>query len=522
MANLSNIEQVSKGNQFQNMSVVWLLDQWVERQPDKDFIVWAPFEGEPCSWTYQQLADDAKRFASGLVERGIQDGDFVLIHLDNSPEFLIAWFGCAYIGAIPVTTNTRSTSDNMKHFCEVMQPVVAITQPSLHSVVSKACKSGTQLIVAGAEALPSNAEHFASIYSDSLLTVLPADHQRDFAVQFTSGTTSRPKPTLWTNANAMWGGKSMAFNMRLNQGDITLLYLPLFHANAQITLLSTLWTGGTVVIQPKFSASRFWDACVNHSITWVSMIPFAFKALSGRPVPEHQVRFMVGLERLPEIEQEFGTKTMALWGMTETMSACIVSDPDHPGPPGNIGRPSPFYGVEVRKDDGGLARPGEEGRLYIYGERGVTLFKEYYRHPKQTLSLFNERGALDTGDRIHIDDAGWMFYVSRTTDMLRIGSENVAALEIETAISETGLIMECAVIGQQHDMLGEVPVAFISLNKAGKQHEPNEVFALITQYCKEKIADFKVPVAIHIIDHFPRSTLDRISKKQLRERLISS
>ncbi|WP_165690314.1 AMP-binding protein, partial [Vibrio sp. 10N.261.45.E1] len=422
-------------------------------------------------------------------------------------------FGCAYIGATPVTTNTRSTSDNMKHFCEVMKPVVAITQPSLHSVVSKACKSGTQLIVAGAEALPSNAEHFASIYSDSPLTVLPADHQRDFAVQFTSGTTSRPKPTLWTNVNAMWGGKSMAFNMRLNQDDITLLYLPLFHANVQITLLSTLWTGGTVVAQPKFSASRFWDACVNHNITWVSMIPFAFKALSGRPVPEHQVRFMVGLERLPEIEQEFGTKTMALWGMTETISACIVSDPDHPGPPGNIGRLSPFYSVEIRKDDGNLATVGEEGQLYIYGERGVTLFKEYYHHPKQTLSSFDECGALNTGDRIRIDEAGWMYYVSRTIDMLRIGSENVAALEveIETTIVNSGLIMECTVIAQPHDMLGEVPVAFVSLNDAGKQQAPNEVITLMTQYCKEKIADFKVPVTIHITDDFPRSTLYRIS-----------
>ncbi|WP_163340550.1 AMP-binding protein [Desulfopila sp. IMCC35008] len=525
--NTTNKESyTAKLRAFHGMDVTWLLDQWVERQPDKTFVVWVPFEGEERRWSYAELASDAKRFAAGLHARGVGLGDFVLIHLDNSPEFLTAWFGCAYLGAVPVTTNTRSVPENVKYFAEVMKPLCAITQSSFAKMVRDACGEATNMVVAGdpttdgdTEAL--RAEPFAAVFTDAPLPSLPRDPERNFAVQFTSGTTSRPKPTVWTNANALWGGKTMSMNLRLRREDVTLIYMPLFHANAQISLLTALWSGGTVVVHPKFSASRLWGACAAHGVTWVSMIPFAFKALKGRPVPDHKVRVLMGLERLPDAEKEFGVQTMALWGMTETLSSCIVTDADNPGPAGTMGRPSPFYGVEVRKQDGTQAGPGEEGLLFIRGERGISLFKEYYQNAEATEGAFDASGALDTGDVVRIDEDGWMFYVTRDKDMLRVGGENVAALEIETAIGETGLVMECAVVAQKHYMLGDVPAAFVTLSDAGRELTEEELSSRIIAHCREQLADFKVPRSVHIIDEFPRSTLDRIAKNQLRERLPS-
>ncbi|WP_417674164.1 AMP-binding protein [Roseibium sp.] len=505
------------------MDVVWLLDQWAERQPYKTFLIWVPFDGAERSWTYAELARDARRFASGLHARGVGSGDFVLMHLDNSPDFLIAWFACAYLGAVPVTTNTRSVTENVNYFAEVMKPVCAITQPSLAKMVREACGPDTPMIVSGdagdfdADAL--DAAVFADVFGDGSVPDISTDCDRNFAVQFTSGTTSRPKPTVWTNANALWGGKCMAMNLRLRRDDVTLIYMPLFHANAQISLLTALWSGGTIVVHPKFSASRFWDTCAAYGVTWVSMIPFAFKALSGRPVPDHKVRTLIGLAHLPEAEKEFGVQTMALWGMTETLTACIVTDADHTGPAGTMGRPSPFYEVEVRKPDGTLAGPGEEGLLFIRGERGVSLFKEYYENPEKTEEAFDRSGALDTGDRVRIDEDGWMFFVTRDKDMLRVGGENVAALEIETAILETGLVMECAVVAQKHYMLGDVPAAFVSVSETGKGLSEEDLGNRIVAHCREKLADFKVPRSVHVVDDFPRSTLDRIAKNKLRDRL---
>jgi crotonobetaine/carnitine-CoA ligase len=515
----------SKYNEFSGMDVTWLLDQWVERQPDKTFVVWVPFEGEERRWSYAEFSDDVKKFAAGLKARGVGLGDFVLMHLDNSADFLIAWFGCAYLGAVPVTTNTRSVADNVRYFAEVIKPVCAITDPTFARIVRDAVGGGIPMIISGelaaADADALEAEPFADVFSDDLVPPLSADPTRNFAIQFTSGTTSKPKPTVWTNANAMWGGKSMAMNMRLRREDVTLIYMPLFHANAQLTLLTSLWAGGTVIVHPRFSASRFWDTCAAHGVTWVSMIPFSFKALKGRPIPEHKVRILLGLERLPDAEQEFGVQTLALWGMTETLSSCIVTDPDHSGPAGTMGRPSPFYDVEVRKPDGSLAGPGEQGLLYIRGERGVSLFKEYYENPEKTEEAFDDSGALDTGDIVRIDDDGWMYFVNRDKDMLRVGGENVAALEIETAIHATGLALECAVVAQKHYMLGDVPAAFIRPNEAGQALSEAELSEQILAHCRAVLADFKVPRSVHLVEDFPRSTLDRIAKAKLRERLPS-
>lgn len=521
---LSSDRTASKADAFLGMSVTWLLDQWVARQPDKTFVVWAPFDGDARRWSYAEMAREARRFAAGLHERGVGAGDFVLMHHDNGPEFLGAWLGCAYLGAVPVTTNTRSVTENVLYFAELMQPACAITQPSLAPLVREACGPDTPMIVTGDPATDYDAAALgaiplAEVFSDGPLPDLPADHLRNFAVQFTSGTTSRPKPTVWTHANALWGARTIVMNLRLRREDVTLLYLPLFHANAQVTFFSALWAGNTIVVHPRFSASRFWDTCAAHGVTWVSMIPFAFKALKGRPVPEHKVHTLIGLSRLPEAEAEFRTRTMALWGMTETGTAAIMTDADHPGPPGTMGRALPQYDVEIRKADGTMAGPGEEGLLYIRGERGVSLFKEYYQQPDKTADAFDASGALDTGDIVRIDAEGWLHFVNRDKDMLRVGGENVAALEIETVIADTGLVLECAVVAQKHHMLGDVPVAFVSVNAEGQALAEEDLRDRILSRCRENLADFKVPRAVHVVDDFPRSTLDRIAKNKLRDRL---
>ena len=184
-----------------------------------------------------------------------------------------------------------------------------------------------------------------------------------------------------------------------------------------------------------------------------------------------------------------------------------------------MGRPLPHYDVEVRKPDGSQAGPGEEGLLYIRGERGVSLFKEYYQQPEKTEDAFDASGALDTGDIVRIDKDGWLFFVNRDKDMLRVGGENVAALEIETAILDTGLILECAVVAQKHDMLGDVPVAFVTRTDAGRALTAEELTEQVLAHCRAKLADFKVPRAVFIEEDLPRSTLDRVAKAKLRDRL---
>ncbi|MBO6556178.1 MAG: AMP-binding protein [Pseudomonadales bacterium] len=513
----------SKELSFKGLDVPWMLERWASETPDKPMMIWEPFTGEPRTWTYSDFAQEARRFAQGLSNKGVNTGDFVIIHLDNSPEFMVAWFACAYLGAVAVSTNTRCVARDLEYFSEHTSAVCAITQPCFAEMISDACagvnfvactdnNTGEPAALPDRELVP-----FTEIYADNPIELRPADHMANLSVQFTSGTTSRPKAVLWSHANGLWAAKIGTAHLRLRQDDRTLIFLPLFHTNAQgWSMLPTIWSGGTFVLQPKFSGSRFWDVTKKYDLTWLSTIPFTLKAVMDQPVPDHNYRFMGVGAHIPPFEAHFKTKILGWWGMTETLTQGIVSDPDHRGVMGSMGRVAPEYDIQIRKPDGsGLAAPGERGLLHIRGVRGVSLFKEYYRNDEANEKAFDEHGWFDTGDIVMMDEDGNLFFSDRDKDMLKVGAENVAASEIESVINQTGWVSECAVVAQKHYMLDEVPVAFVIPLPGAEENLAEQII----DYCKVNLADFKVPVQVILVEALPRSTLEKIAKAELRSQL---
>ncbi len=505
--------------------IPWLLQQWAERTPDSCFLVWEPFTGATQRWTYQELLSDVVKLAGGLAELGVGYGDKVLIHLDNSPEFILSWFACAQLGAVAVSSNTRSVARDIRYFAEHAEVVGVITSPRFSQLITDSVNDLGFLVVTDNEAGEENPVPPGLDYQSWLQTIestfpcptRPAEAMADLGIQFTSGTTSRPKAVLWTHANALWGAQLNAAHMRLQSTDITLTFLPLFHTNAQsYSMLGTLWAGGTMVVQPKFSASRFWAISLKNRCTWCSMIPFVVKALAQQEVPaEHYFRFWAPAVHLQEVDEAFNVTTFGWWGMTETITHGIVGDPSHPGPDRNIGRASVGYDIKIVNSDGSATGPGQRGALFIRGERGVCLFKEYYKNPQATDESFDQDGWFATGDLIRIGEDGELFFSDREKDMLKVGAENVAASEIESIIDATGWVSECAVVGQRHSMLDEVPVVFV----IPAADAPDELKAAIIDTCKENLANFKVVRDVFVVDSLPRSTLEKIDKKTLRDGL---
>jgi len=521
---ISTIEKSHK-TVVEGRDVPWLLRQWVERSPDKTFLIWEPFDRETLTLTYAEFGAKVERVAAALHKNGISLGDKVMLHIDNSPEFLISWFACAHIGAVAVSTNTRSVARDMTYFADHAQIVAAITQPCFAKLVSDSAPNIKFLAVTDNDvgnpaSIPSEVAY--TPFADLLAETGPCptravDPFADLGVQFTSGTTSRPKAVLWTHANAIWGAQANVANMRLSRDDITLTVLPLFHTNAQsYSMLSSLWVGGTIVVQPKFSASRFWNIARRHNCTWSSLTPFCVKALLVQDPPsDHSFRFWGPGVRLPDVEEIYGIKTYGWWGMTETITQGIVGDIDQPGPALGIGRVAPGYDIEIRDPNGNYIKPGERGLLYIRGVRGVSMFKEYFRNPEANEKAFDADGWFETGDLIVMDEEGNLFFGDREKDMLKVGAENVAASEIETVVMETGWIQECAVVGQKHYMLDEVPVIFVIPNASAPENLKEEIINI----CKQNLADFKVVRDVVTIEDFPRSTLEKIAKNELRKRL---
>ena len=498
---------------------------------DHPYLVWRPFDGPRQVWTYSRFELRVARFAAGLQARGIRSGDRVLVHLDNCPEAVIAWFGCAWLGAVAVTTNARSSSDELRYFADHAQTVAGITQPKFVALVVRSCPALRWLAITtsdnGDDAggnRPGAADSFDSIDADpAKLAERPHDPLAPFSVQYTSGTTSRPKGVLWTHANALWGARINASHQDLGAADVHLVTLPLFHTNAQAySMLAAMWAGATAVVQPRFSASRFWPVSLEEGCTWASIVPFVTRALADLPVPKHSYRLWGSGICEPPDDLRFGVKTLGWWGMTETISHGSVGLAHLPNATMSMGLPAPEYQLRIDVD-GRSARVGESGDLLIHGVRGLSLFAEYLNNPAATANSFTSDGYFITGDRVTLGEAGWLYFADRAKDMLKVGGENVAASEVERVIALVAGVLEVAVVAKKHPMLDEVPVAFVrcALDVAVSPAASAALRTAVATSCAHALADFKQPREIRLVTELPRSTLEKVAKAELRRQLLA-
>ncbi len=516
-----------KNHPFEHFDIPALLAERARTRAEHPFIVWEPFDGPPQTWTYGEVAQVVEQVAAGLAARGIKAGDSLLVHLDNCPEIIFTWFASAKIGAVCVTTNARSAPDEMSYFAGHSGAVAGITQPKYADMMATACPDLKWIAVTASDNGEAPAPGPKTGFSGDSFEALkgdPADAPArapdplaDLCVQFTSGTTSRPKAVLWNHANGLWGARMCALHEDLRDTDVHLIHLPLFHTNAlNYSLLATLWAGGTAVILPRFSTSRFWDISLRNRCTWTSLVPFCSRALLDVEVPaEHHYRMWGNAFCAPPDDAHFGVKTIGWWGMTETITQGIVGSPHTENREMSIGRPSPAYEIAVVDDDGRATEPGGVGNLLIKGVLGLSMFVEYLGNPEATAGSIDEDGYFITGDKIAVHEDGFLTFSDRAKDMLKVGGENVAASEVERVILGMELAREVAVVGRADKMLDEVPVAFVLVD-GGVANAPPDFAEQVLAACREQLADFKVPREVRLVDDFPRSTIEKIAKNELR------
>src|SRR5690606_14792018 len=438
--------------------------------------------------------------------------------------------GCAWLGAVAVTTNARSSTDELAWFADDAAVVAGITQPRLVPVVAAACPRLRWLAVtatdngaAPATGAPAASEAFDAIDADpDRLPARPHDPLAPFSVQYTSGTTSRPKGVLWTHANALWGARVNAAHEDLRPDDVHMVTLPLFHTNAQAySMLATLWAGATAVVMPRFSASRFWPVSLEERCTWASIVPFASRALEAHEVPRaHHYRLWGSGVCEPPSDARFGVRTIGWWGMTETITHGSVGLVHLPNASLSMGRAAPEYEVRIVVD-GRDAEPGETGDFLVRGVRGLSLFAEYLNRPEATAESFDEEGWFITGDRVRLGENGWLYFSDRAKDMLKVGGENVAASEVERVIALVPGVLETAEAARRDAMPDVVPVAFLRVEPTTAEAR-SALLGAVRAACESSLADFKRPREYILVDDFPRATLEKIAKAELRRRLENS
>jgi crotonobetaine/carnitine-CoA ligase len=514
---------------YDGMDMRSLMQAQSARHGKSAFLIWEPFEDVARTWTYSEFFEAVRHFAAGLHRKGLCPGDRILIHLENCPEFLVAWLGCAWAGVVAVTSNTKLSLDELIYVATHSKVVGAVTQPGFVAIVDKSVaedcwiavtESGASAPVAPPYSSP-RVQSFSAFCADaSDLPARPCDPTAPFAVQYTSGTTARPKAVLWTHANALWGGEMSAAHEDLGPEDIHLVHLPLFHTNAQVySVLASLWAGGTVVLQPKFSASRFWSVSLKHRCTWTSLVPFCIRALEEHSVPQHHYRYWGMPMCEPPSDAKFHVKSIGWWGMTETVTHGIVGSTRLPNVPASMGRAAPGYEVFVLDPEGRPVQPGEVGDLFVRGIPGVSLFQEYVDDPAATRAAFRSDGLFITGDRVRVGIDGELYFADRSKDVLKVGGENVSASEVERVILGVDGVHEVAVVGRPDVMLGESVFAFIIPTAAAASDAKLKERAI--EACSVSLASFKRPAEVRIVERFPRSTLEKVSKAELRKILMS-
>jgi crotonobetaine/carnitine-CoA ligase len=487
-------------------------------------LIWAPFEGPVQVWSYAGFAEAVARIAGGLSARGIGTGDRVLLHLENCPETVLARFACAWLGATAVLSNAHLAAPELARIIAMLRPRAAITQPDL---VERVAQPGNRLEwIALTETSTGEApngaptpaaDRFGRLYGNPLPRRTP-DPTAPAMILFTTGSTAVPKAVLWTHANLLWAGKVGALQQGLRPDDIYQVHLPLFHVvGFTWSLVPALWAGASVLLQPRFSASRFWPAALAHRAT-VASHAGTDGFLRRQPVPDHAFRQWLFAWHDPDRNDYFRVSGSTGWGMTEMVIPAIVGDASMQQRVSAVGRPYPGYAVRIESEDGSSVRPGETGHLLIGAVRGLSIFQEYVDNPQAMVEAFDARGFFRTGDRVTLHEDGWIQFKDRVKDMIKVGGESVSASEVEAAITAAGGVAEVAVVARPDAAYGEVAIAFVVLEGASDLDEEigRATIARIVQHCGQSLAKFKQPRDIIITPSLPKIGNNKINRPALR------
>ncbi|HET6537758.1 MAG TPA: class I adenylate-forming enzyme family protein [Sphingopyxis sp.] len=483
-------------------------------------------------------------FAQALRDMGVKKGDRVALAMRNLPEWPMTFFAITTIGAIAVPLNAWWTGAELAYGIQDSGAKILILDAERHERLTNQLADMPKLervIVARATADLAGATALEDIVGrprdwaqlpviDRPMVDIASDD--DATIFYTSGTTGNPKGALGTHRNLLTnifsGGFSAARSV-LRRGEAlptptprtSLMVIPMFHVTAcSANLMSAMAGGHTTIFMHKWDAVRAMDIIEREQVNVTGGVPTIAWQLIEHPdrakynLSSLEVVAYGGAPSAPElvkrIYEEFGALPGNGWGMTETMATVTShSAEDYLNRPTSAGPPVAVADVEVRAEDGVTPLPiGEVGELWA---RGPMVVKGYWNKPEATAETF-VNGWVRTGDLARLDEEGFAYIVDRAKDMVLRGGENIYSSEVENILYEHPAVMDCAIIGIAHRTLGEEPAAVVHLAPGMTATE-----AELQQWVRERIAAFKVPVAIRFsADMLPRNANGKILKKDLK------
>jgi O-succinylbenzoic acid--CoA ligase len=336
-------------------------------------------------------------------------------------------------------------------------------------------------------------------------------------IVYTSGTTGRPKGAMLTYGNHWWSAVGSALNLGLRDDDCWLAPLPLFHVGGLSILMRSVIYGIPALVHDGFDPAAVNRAIDEDGVTIVSVVSSMLRrmldARDDRPYPPALRHVLLGGGPAPllllEESRRRGVPVVQTYGLTETASQAATLPPeDALRKPGSAGKP--LLPTELRIErDGRPVPPGEAGEIVV---RGPTVTPGYADRSEETARALRD-GWLHTGDIGRLDDDGYLYVLDRRSDLIISGGENVYPAEIEAVLAAHPAVAEAGVAGQDDARWGRVPVAFVTL-RPGAPATPEELIA----FCRERLARYKVPAHVHVVDALPRNAAGKLLRHTLAAR----
>ena len=503
----------------QNISA--LLTNRAQQTSEKVFLF---SETDGRQFSYAQFAEAVDRAAAMLQSHGVTKGDVVSLLMPNSAEYIIAYFACWRLGALAGPVNSLLKDDETQfvmHNSEAKAVLVASEflgrienikpeLPHLKSVITFDDEAEATRGYAGGRPA-STAE-----------TCVPDD---DAIIIYTSGTTGKPKGCLLTHGNLIANARQTSEWLSFTESDRLLSIMPLFHMNAvSVTTMSALYAGGSTVISPKFSASKFWNVISEYEITSFGSVATMLSMLlntypEGVPagLKTDQLRFAmcgsapVPAEVMKKFEETFNCPVIEGYGLSESTCRSTFNPPDERRRPGSCGL-SIGNEMKVVDEDDREVPEGELGEIVL---RGENILKGYFKNPEANERAFRG-GWFHTGDVGYRDKEGFFFIVDRKSDMIIRGGENIYPREIDELLYEHPAVAAAATIGVPDPLYGEEVVAFIVLKNSTKVTEQE-----LIDYCKSKLADYKCPKTVRFVADIPKGPTGKLLKRELAKKFAA-
>jgi long-chain acyl-CoA synthetase len=489
------------------------------RLPDKTALV---FQGQEV--TYADLWERSGRAAAAFQQLGLAPGERVALLLANSPVFVEAFYGALRAGLVVVPLNVTFTPDEIAHILsDADARAVVVAEPFAGALagIAEALPALERVLVAGATAEPVGGQSWRSFVAEvgEPAAVELADDALAL-LQYTSGTTGKPKGAMLSHANLAANHEQMGqTKLKVEERDIVLCVLPLFHIYAlNVGMAFTLSRGATVLLVERFDALQTLEQVARHRASVIIGAPPMYVAWLNTPgvsdIDIESVRYAVsGAAPLPaavleRFSAELGIPIWEGYGLTETSPVLTTVAMGDEIVPSSVGLPVP--GVEIRLVDeaGADVRQGDPGEVLA---RGPNVFAGYWNQPDATAEVLDDDGWFRTGDVGYRDERGYLYLVDRKKDLIIVSGFNVYPGEVEEVIARHPKVAGAAVIGTPHPYTGEAVKAIVVL-RDGEESSAEE----ITSFCQRSLARFKCPEVVEFAAELPMLPTGKVARRELR------